>query len=93
MECHRVSPRIQCTYVHAVGDCVSERIPYKRSSADLAIEVEEDNVRFLSLEPETSMLGIQYGTGLWCAQECEASAHCVFLVVIIISQMATVDNL
>ena len=64
MECRRVSFRTQCTYIHAVGDRVSERKPYKRSSADLAIEVGEDNVRFLSLEPETSMLGIQYGTCL-----------------------------
>ena len=30
---------------------------------DLVIEVGEDNVRFLSLKPETSMLGIQYDTG------------------------------
>ena len=93
MECRRVSLRTQCTYIHTVGDCVSERKPYKRSSADLAIEVGEDNVRFLSVEPKTSMLVIQYDTGLWCAQEREASAHCVFLVVIIISKMATVDNL
>ena len=63
MECLRVSPCTQRTCICTVGDCVRERMPYKRSSADLAIEVGEDNVRFLSLKPETSMLGIQYDTG------------------------------
>ena len=63
MECLLVLPCTQCTCIRTVGDCVCERMPYKRSSADLVIEVGEDNVIFLSLKPETSMLGIQYDTG------------------------------
>ena len=49
------SPSTLCTRVcvvrdRAVSDRTSERIEYKRGSADLAIEVMEDNVGFLSME-------------------------------------------
>ena len=93
MECPRISPCTLCTRVHAVSNCMSEGLAYKRSSADLAIEVEEDNMGFLSLE----VVNEHAGRSVWyrlSVQEHERTAHCVFLVVIIvIAKMATVDNL
>ena len=73
------------THVHAVSDHTSERLVYKRRSADLATEV-EDSVGFLSLEIENKHAGHS-----GCPQERETSAHCI--VVILIAKMATLDNL
>ena len=63
---------------------VSHWMTYKRSSADIAIEVED--VGFLSLE-----VGNKHTGHSWCMQERETFVHCV--VEIVIAKMATFDNL
>ena len=86
MECPSIPPRILRTRTRVVSGHASERMVYKGSSTELAIEVEEDNGGFLNQEVENEHAGHSK-----CMQERETSVHCV--VVIVIAQMPTIDNL
>ena len=66
------------TCIRAVSDRASERMAYKISYADLATEVEEDNVGFLSPEVRNEHDGRSVRHRL-STQEHERPAHCVFL--------------